>query len=263
MLDRYTEAARQALGQVAATQNEALEEAARLVADSVAAGGILHLFGAGHSQLLALDAYARAGGLACVNPILDPALSPATGLELARVERTEGRAAEILAGEDLRPGEVVLIASNSGVNAVPVEVAIGCRERGLRVVALTNLEQAKASAPRHRTGARLHELADVVIDNRCPPGDAAITLASGDRVGPLTTVVGAAVVSALCAWVAELLGERGHRPPVLASQNLDGRPAVQDNAELIRPYLDRVRANRDGQTGPGRDPAPAPAGELR
>jgi uncharacterized phosphosugar-binding protein len=195
MLDRYTEAARQALGQVAATQNEALEEAARLVADSVAAGGILHLFGAGHSQLLALDAYARAGGLACVNPILDPALSPATGLELARVERTEGRAAEILAGEDLRPGEVVLIASNSGVNAVPVEVAIGCRERGLRV--------------------------------------------------------------------AELLGERGHRPPVLASQNLDGRPAVQDNAELIRPYLDRVRANRDGQTGPGRDPAPAPAGELR
>jgi uncharacterized phosphosugar-binding protein len=226
MLDRYTEAARQALGQVAATQNEALEEAARLVADSVAAGGILHLFGAGHSQLLALDAYARAGGLACVNPILDPALSPATGLELARVERTEGRAAEILAGEDLRPGEVVLIASNSGVNAVPVEVAIGCRERGLRVVALTNL-------------------------------------ASGDRVGPLTTVVGAAVVSALCARVAELLGERGHRPPVLASQNLDGRPAVQDNAELIRPYLDRVRANRDGQTGPGRDPAPAPAGELR
>jgi uncharacterized phosphosugar-binding protein len=266
MLDRYAEAARQALGQVAATQNEALEEAARLVADSVAAGGILHLFGAGHSQLLALDAYARAGGLACVNPILDPALSPATGLELARAERTEGRAAEILAGEDLQSGEVVLVASNSGVNAVPVEVAIGCRERGLRVVALTNLEQAKATAPRHRTGARLHELADVVIDNRCPPGDAAITLASGDRVGPLTTVVGAAVVSALCARVAELLGERGQRPPVLASQNLDGRPVVQDNAELIRPYLDRVRANRAGPAAPGRDPAPpapAPAGEPR
>ena len=69
MLDRYAEAARQALGQVAATQGEALEEAARLVADSVAAGGVLHLFGAGHSQLLALDAYARAGGLACVNPM--------------------------------------------------------------------------------------------------------------------------------------------------------------------------------------------------
>ena len=84
MLDRYAEAARQALGQVAATQNEALEDAARLVADSVAAGGVLHLFGAGHSQLLALDAYARAGGLACVNPILDPALSPATGLEGAK-----------------------------------------------------------------------------------------------------------------------------------------------------------------------------------
>jgi uncharacterized phosphosugar-binding protein len=241
MLDRYAEAARQALGQVAATQGEALEEAARLVADSVAAGGVLHLFGAGHSQLLALDAYTRAGGLACVNPILDPALSPAAGLELAQVERTEGRAAEILAGEDLQSGEVVLVASNSGVNAVPVEVAIGCRERGLRVVALTNLEQAKRTAPRHPSGARLHELADVVIDNRCPVGDAAVTLASGDRVGPLTTVVGAAVVTALCARVAELLEAQGRRPPVLASQNLDGRPAAETNAELLRPYLDRVR----------------------
>jgi uncharacterized phosphosugar-binding protein len=244
MLDRYAEAARQALGQVAATQGEALEEAARLVADSVAAGGVLHLFGAGHSQLLALDAYTRAGGLACVNPILDPALSPAAGLELAQVERTEGRAAEILAGEDLQSGEVVLVASNSGVNAVPVEVAIGCRERGLRVVALTNLEQSKATTPRHSSGARLHELADVVIDNRCPTGDAALTLASGDRVGPLTTVVGAAVVAALCARVAELLAERGHRPLVLTSQNLDGVPAAERNAELLAPYLARMRGPR-------------------
>ena len=250
MLDRYADAARHVLGEVAATQGDALEEAARLAAGSVAAGGVLHLFGAGHSQLLALDAYARAGGLACVNPILDPALSPASGLELAGVERTEGRAAVILEGEDLQPGEVVLVVSNSGVNAVPVEVALGCRDRGLRVVALTNLEQAKATAPRHPSGARLHELADVVIDNRCPAGDAAITLASGDRVAPLTTVVGTAVVTALCARVAELLLEQGHRPPVLASQNLDGRPAMRDNAELMRPYLARVRAHRAAQGGP-------------
>jgi uncharacterized phosphosugar-binding protein len=241
MLDRYVEAAGHALGEVAATQGEALEEAARLVAASVAAGGVLHLFGAGHSQLLALDAFVRAGGLACVNPILDPSLSPAAGLEVARAERTEGLAAAILAGEDLRPGEVVLVASNSGVNAVPVEVALGCRERGLRVVALTNLEQAKAAAPRHPSGARLHELADVVIDNRCPPGDAALALGSGQRVGPLTTVVGAAVVAALCARVAELLGTQGRRPPVLASQNLDGGRPAEANAELLAPYLARAR----------------------
>jgi uncharacterized phosphosugar-binding protein len=179
-----------------------------------------------------------------VHPILDPALSPATGLELARAERTEGRGATLLEGEDLRQGEVVLIASNSGVNAAPVEVALGCRERGLLVVALTNLEQAKATAPRHSSGARLHELADVVIDNRCPAGDAALTLASGDRVGPLTTVVGAAVVAALCARVAELLAERGHPPLVLTSQNLDGVPAAERNAELLAPYLARTRGHR-------------------
>ena len=244
MLDRYVDAAGRVLGEVAATQGGPLETAARMVADSVAAGGMLHLFGAGHSQLLGLDAYVRAGGLACVHPILDPALSPATGLELARAERTEGRGTALVDGEDLRQGEVVLIASNSGVNAAPVEVALGCRERGLRVVALTNLEQAKATAPRHSSGARLHELADVVIDNRCPAGDAALTLPSGDRVGPLTTVVGAAVVAALCARVAELLHQRGHRPLVLTSQNLDGVPAAERNAELLEPYAARMRGPR-------------------
>jgi uncharacterized phosphosugar-binding protein len=244
MLDRYVAAAGRVLGEVAATQGGALEVAARLTADSVAAGGMLHLFGAGHSQLLGLDAYVRAGGLACVHPILDPALSPATGLELARAEHTEGQGTALLEGEDLRPGEVVLIASNSGVNAAPVEVALGCRERGLRVVALTNLEQAKATAPRHSSGARLHELADVVIDNRCPTGDAALALASGDRAGPLTTVVGAAVVAALCARVAELLTERGHPSLVLTSQNLDGVPAAERNAEMLAPYLARMRGPR-------------------
>ena len=244
MLDRYVGAAGRVLGEVAATQGEPLEAAARLVADSVVAGGMLHLFGAGHSQLLGLDAYIRAGGLACVRPILDPALSPATGLDLARAERAEGHGTALVAGQDLRPGEVVLIASNSGVNAVPVEVALGCRQRGLRVVALTNLEQAKATAPRHSSGARLHELADVVIDNRCPTGDAALTLPSGDRVGPLTTVVGAAVVAALCARVAELLLQRGQPSPVLTSQNLDGVPAAERNAERLAPYLGRMRGPR-------------------
>jgi len=240
MLDRYAEAASSALGEVAGTRGQALEEVARLVAASVAAGGVLHLFGAGHSQLLALDAYARAGGLACVHPILDPALSPAAGLQVSPVERAEGRAAAILEGEDLRAGEVAVVVSNSGVNAVPVEVALGCRDRGLRVVALTNLEQAKATAPRHSSGARLHELADVVIDNRCPPGDAALELASGTRVAPLTTVVGAAVVAALCARVAELLEQQGHTPPVLASQNLDGPSVADDNAALMARHADRA-----------------------
>jgi uncharacterized phosphosugar-binding protein len=235
-LDRYFASATATLAEVAATQGEALEAAARLVADSVAGGGALHLFGAGHSQLVALDAYLRAGGLACVNPIVDPALAPAAGLDVARVERTPGHAATVLEGEDLRAGEVVVIVSNSGVNPVPVEVAVGCRDRGLRVVALTNVEQAKATAARHPSGARLHELADVVVDNRCPAGDAAVALRGGERVGPTTTVVGAA----LAARVAELLAERGATSPVLVSQNLDGRDAAERNQALLRSYRGRT-----------------------
>jgi uncharacterized phosphosugar-binding protein len=240
-LDRYFASATATLAEVAATQGEALEAAARLVADSVAGGGALHLFGAGHSQLVALDAYLRAGGLACVNPIVDPAQAPAAGLDVARVERTPGHAATVLEGEDLRAGEVDVIVSNSGVNPVPVEVAVGCRDRGLRVVALTNVEQAKATAARHPSGARLHELADVVVDNRCPAGDAAVALPGGERVGPTTTVAGDAVVAALAARVAELLAERGATPPVLVSQNLDGRDATGRNQTLLRAYRGRTR----------------------
>jgi uncharacterized phosphosugar-binding protein len=240
-LDRYFEAARGTLAEVAATQGDALEAAARLLADSVAGGGVLHLFGAGHSQLVTLDAFLRAGGLACVNPIVDPALAPAAGPGIAQVERTPGHAATVLQHEDLRPGEVVVVVSNSGVNPVPVEVALGCRDRGLLVVALTNVEQAKATAARHPSGAKLHELADVVLDNRCPTGDAAVALAGGDAVGPTTTVVGAAVVAALTARVAELLLERGATPPVLVSQNLDGRDAGERNHQLLRAYRGRTR----------------------
>ena len=240
-LDRYFTAATATLAEVAATQGEALEAAARLVADSVAGGGVLHLFGAGHSQLVALDAFARAGGLACVNPIVDPALAPSAGPDVTRAERTLGQAAAVLEGEDLRPGEVVVVVSNSGVNAVPVEVALGCRDRGLHVVAVTNVEQAKATAARHPSGVRLHELAAVVVDNRCPTGDAAVALPGGARVGPTTTVVGAAVVAALAARVAELLAERGATPPVVVSQNLDGRDATERNQQLLRAYRGRTR----------------------
>jgi uncharacterized phosphosugar-binding protein len=239
--DRYFQTASDTLAEVAATQGEALEAAARLVADGVAGGGVLHLFGAGHSQLVALDGFLRAGGLACVNPIVDPALSPAAGPDVSRVERTSGHAATVLEAEDLRPGEVVVVVSDSGVNPVPVEVALGCRDRGLRVVALTNVEQAKATAARHPSGAWLHDLADVVVDNRCPPGDAAVTLPDGERVGPTTTVVGAAVVAALAARVAELLLERGATPPVVVSQNLDGRDAAERNQRLLRAYRGRTR----------------------
>jgi uncharacterized phosphosugar-binding protein len=240
-LDRYFASATATLAEVAATQGEALEAAARLAADSVAGGGVLHLFGAGHSQLVVLDAFLRAGGLACVNPIVDPALAPAAGPDVSKVERTPGHAAAVLEREDLRPGEVVVVVSNSGVNQVPVEIALGCRDRGLRVVALTNVEQAKTTAARHASGAKLHELADVVVDNRCPVGDAAVTLAGGDRVGPMTTVIGAAAVAALAGRVAELLRERGATPPVVVSQNLDGRDATGRNQRLLRAYRGRTR----------------------
>jgi uncharacterized phosphosugar-binding protein len=227
-IQRYAEAACATIQRAFGEQAGQLERVAGLIADAIAAGRVLHVAGAGHSQLIALDAYIRAGGLAGVNAIADAGLSPAAGRRGSMVERLEGYAAAILDGQDLQAGDVAIVVSNSGVNAVPVELALGFSERGLVVVALTSLAHSASVPARHPSGKKLSDLADFVIDTHCPVGDAALE-AGGARVGPLSTVVGAALVTALTARAAELLAERGTPPPVLVSQNLghDTRDANQ------------------------------------
>lgn len=152
-----------------------------LVAGSIRGGGRLHLFGSGHSQLVAVEATSRAGGLHCAHAIVDPALSPADPAHAGLVERVHGYAETVLACERLERGEVVVVVSNSGINPAPVEAALGCRERGLQVVAVTSVAHWASVPSRHRGGRRLFEVADVAIDTTallvtpaspCRPGSA-------------------------------------------------------------------------------------------
>ncbi len=180
-----------------------------------------------------------------MHPILDPNLTPLGGLRASPLERLEGYARVLLTGEDLRPGEVMVVFSNSGINALPIEVALAAKEAGLRVVAVTSLVHSKSVEPRHPSGQRLFELADVAIDTHVPTGDSAVDLselasgADGHRVAPLSTAIGALVWNALVAEVAYLRAVAGAEPSFFVSQNVPGGDKA--NEALVSRYRPRNR----------------------
>jgi uncharacterized phosphosugar-binding protein len=205
-------------------QWDRIDEGAGLIADALAAGHTLHAFGSGHSHMLAEELYYRAGGLVRVRPILFEGLMLHASATLSTtLERVPGLAAALIADHGVAADDVLLIASNSGSNAVVIEMAEEARRRGLRVVAITSVEHANSEDARQGQGPRLHELADVAIDNGGVVGDASVDLAGlPGRVAPTSTVVGAAIVNTLVAEVAERLLARGTTPEVFTSANVAG-----------------------------------------
>lgn len=191
-LSGYGPAARALLDRIEATQGEALEKAAGYVFASLKAGGVLHVFGSGHSHAVAEEAFHRAGGLVPVNLIQEAFLTPLTApRKSGRLERVSGIAAVLLEASGARAGEVLLVISNSGINAVPVEMALEGKGRGLTVIALTSLAHAQATPSRQASGKRLFEVADCVLDNCGEVGDAAVAYPGlTAKVGPTSLLAG-------------------------------------------------------------------------
>jgi uncharacterized phosphosugar-binding protein len=223
------------------TQARPIEQAAELWATAMAAGGLVHVFGSGHSSLPCADVYGRAGGLVPINWIVSEELLPLRGMRSAAVERLSGFAAVMLNAEPVRAGDVLVVVSNSGRNAVPVEMVEAGRARGLHTVAITSLNHARSVASRAPSRRLVCDVADIVIDTLVPAGDAGLLVGEGPemtRVGAASTIVAAAILQAISAETAERLAIRGMHPPVFASANVDGNEERND-AELRRM---RVRA---------------------
>lgn len=218
-----------------------IERAANAVADSLAAGGLLHVFGTGHSHLLALELFYRAGGLAAVNPILVESLMlHVSASQSTLVERKQHNLDEIVSRHRLEAGDTLLVISNSGANAAPAEVAAYAKQRGLKVIALTSLAHSVSDENR-ASDSTLMAIADVVLDNHGAPGDAATAVAGlSSAMGPTSTVSGAAIVNALAIRAAELMVARGVAPDVFVSANLRG--GDESNAALVEAYADRIGA---------------------
>lgn len=239
-IDRYHAVVQSQLSQALTSQREALEAASRLVAEALMAGRFVYAFGTGHSHMLAEEIFYRAGGLAHACAILEPPLMlHESASASSQREQQTGLAASLLDRYPVQGGDVLVIASNSGRNAVPVDLALIAKNRGVVVVALTSLQHSGAFASRHPSGKRLFEIADVVLDNWGVPGDAALDLAGMPRkVGPTSTVIGAFLINAMVVRAIERAVELGNIPEVYASSNAD---VPGWNESLIARYRDRIR----------------------
>lgn len=243
--EAYFQAAGEALARVAESQREPIGRAASLLVETILADRSLFSFGATHSFILTEELVYRTGGLMLVNPIyphgMNLAVRPMT--QTSRFERIPGLGAELLAGAPAGAGDVLILASTSGRNAVVIDMALAARERGIRTVGITALAYTQGVSSRHPSGFKLADLCEIVIDNGAPYGDAAVAIPGfPQKVGPLSSLTGVAIVNALAAETVARLVAAKVVPPVFMSANLDGGDAhnavqLKANAHRIH-YMD-------------------------
>ncbi len=247
----YLQAASQILKKIQETQGEALEKAAETCANAIARHGLVHLFGTGHSRIMVEEVFPRHGSFPGFHPIVELSLTyhnavvGANGQRQAMfLEHIEGFARVILRNFVITQPDCFLIFSNSGVNEVVVDMALEVKARNLPVIAVVSVEHCLASEPKHSSGKRLLDVADVVIDNCAPAGDAMVRVEGlEDPVGPGSTIGGAAVANALKCLIAEKLTRLGQPPIVLTSAYFIG--AGKSVEQFDRCYDDyRARVQR-------------------
>ncbi len=221
------------------TQKDAMETAARRIAESLKTGGMVYTFGTGHGHLLALEIFYRAGGMARICPIPDEKLMlhiSAAGSTLE--ERREEWLDILLERYPIKAGDVLISISNSGRNAAPVPLAKEAQKRGAFVIALTSMNHSSAVTSRNSLNLRLFETADLILDNGGVLGDASVAFADGAMVGPTSTAVGAAILQAIVCRVKELSLEEGFEADFFKSSNVDGGDEWNDR--LIERYRDII-----------------------
>ncbi|MFJ5153217.1 SIS domain-containing protein [Streptomyces sp. NPDC088353] len=239
---QFLDAAIGLLQRVRDEEAERIAAAGTLLADTVAAGGRLFAFGAGHSSLAAQDLVYRAGGLALMNLLAVPGtvgvdVVPATlGSAL---ERVDGLATVVLDSSPLRSGDALIVISLSGRNALPVEMAAHARALGVRVIGVTSVAYATGTTSRHASGTFLKDHCDIVLDSKIAVGDAELTLDTvAAPFAPASTVVTSALLQAVMATTAGILADRGIEPPLLRSGNVDG--GHEWNGRIFDRYADRI-----------------------
>ena len=240
---RYLSNAVNVLDAIIAEELAAIRSAAELCARAVAGGGLIHVLGTGHSHILAEELFYRAGGLAAINPILvDRLMLHVSATDSTRLERLAATGDDVLSELTLVPGDAIIVASNSGGNAVCNVVAAGARRAGVQVIAVVSRAHAAAMQDDGVDGHdTLLDVADVVVDNHGAVGDASILVAGVPcPVGPTSTIAGAAIVNAIAVETAALLGELGGPVAVLASSNVAG--GDEHNRAVLDPFRDRVRS---------------------
>ncbi|MBP2018440.1 putative phosphosugar-binding protein [Symbiobacterium terraclitae] len=242
--EAFFQAADEAIHRLKATQLPQIRKGGELLAEAVMSGGVIQVFGTGHSRAFAMEMAGRAGGLVPANAITEDVLFlngiyPVEERKNPYLEREPQIAHQILAQYDIRPEDAFVIASNSGRNGSTVEMAAEVKRRGHKLVVITSMAHTSRVSSRHPSGRRLHEFADVVIDNCAPLGDALLEVEGHPlRVCAVSSITGALIAQGLTAEVVRRLLAAGQVPPVYISANVDGADA--HNEALRARYGNRI-----------------------
>ena len=233
---RWLAEAQSLLERIGATQHDQIEQASQWSADAIAADGLVHLFGTGHSRIPAEEMFPRYGSYPGFSPLVELSMTfhsqvvGANGQRQAMfIERVPGLAEVILNNFSFGANDAMVVFSASGLTAVPVEMARGARARGMRVIAVTSVAQSMSAEPDAAAGSRLLDEADLVIDLCTPAADALCAIDGLDTpVGPGSTIAAVAIVNSIKVRVAELLAGRGAMPPVITRASVVGDERSRD-----------------------------------
>ncbi|GAB2953881.1 sugar isomerase domain-containing protein [Micromonospora polyrhachis] len=239
----YLSVVTETIARVSTEQRDAVRQAADLITETLRADGVIHAFGTGHSEALAMEIAGRAGGLVPTNRIAlrDVVLyggEPASTLG-PTLERDPAAVKRLYELAPVAPQDIFVVASNSGVNGSIVEFALLVKERGHKLIAITSRDHSSRVDSRHPSGRKLSEIADVVLDNGAPYGDATLPLPGGGAVGAVSSITAALLAQQIVVEVVAQLVEAGETPPVYLSANIPAGDA--HNNALEERYAGRIR----------------------
>lgn len=240
MIHNYFNKITDLLAIVEKEEDDVMNQAGKKVTEALQNGGVIHLFGCGHSHILTEEVYYRAGGLVPIHPIFhEPLMLHEGAVRSSSLERKNDYAKIFMEEQDIRKGDVIFVISTSGRNPVPVDVAHIAKRKGAFVIGITSIEYSSSQPSRHTSGEHLYDAVDLVINNHAPVGDA---LLSHDKVdvnfSPSSTVIGSTILNAIFAESIKQMAENGFAPPVFLSGNIEG--SDDHNQKLIDTYKDRI-----------------------
>lgn len=225
------------LDQLVASEQDKIDQVAQWMADTILSDRLIHTFGTGHSHMIGYEMFTRAGGLSNVNAMMDSlALSHEGAYRSADLEQIPGLARIIWNQYTIHSDDIMIIISNSGRNAVPIEMAQIAKDHHIRVVAITSLRQSTQYPSRHSSGKKLLDIADIVIDNQAPSGDGMIHL-DGHHVGAASSIAGIFLVNILSTEAMKIAVANGHQLEIYQSQNIDGI----SNDPIYEKYKNRIK----------------------
>lgn len=233
----YTKKVVEMFEKIEESQKDKIEKVIEMFVENIKNDQIIHVFGTGHSQLTGLEIFARAGGLANVNLILDSMMSLENGARRASaLEKRENLAEIIYDSYTIEKGDIMIITSNSGRNPMPIEMALKAKDNGVKTIALTNVEQSKKAKSRHKSNKNLYEVVDVVVDTCVPFGDSLMEV-SGSKTAPGSSMSTMLILNIIVSEVVKRFAKENKKLPIFQSQNVDG----YDNDGIYKKYENRIK----------------------